>query len=102
MQCYAQGLPCLCLVLVQGKGFCHIEVFGVVLQVKARGPPAEDDMTIAAHLLRLRNGAGQPLPDARMHAEVSVMFTAGAPHVLRTCCSCHLGVHVRGLHTSSL
>lgn len=53
-------------------------------------------MTIAAHLMRLRDGAGQPLSDARMHAEVSIMFIAGAPPVLHVLLVC---VTVLGLHT---
>jgi hypothetical protein len=36
-------------------------------------------MTIAGHLLRLRDASGRPLSDARMHAEVSIMFIGGAP-----------------------
>lgn len=47
------------------------------MQVQARGPPAEDDPTIAGHLLRLRDQKGQPLSDDRLHAEFSAMFIGG-------------------------
>ena len=46
-------------------------------QVQARGPPSEDDPTIAGHLLRLRDQKGQPLSDDRLHAEFSAMFIGG-------------------------
>jgi hypothetical protein len=48
------------------------------LQVKARGPPAPEDGSVAAHLLRLRDPAtGAPLPDAALAGEFGVFFTAG-------------------------
>lgn len=48
------------------------------LQVKARGEPAEDDVTIAAHLLRLRDPrTGQPLSDELLAGEFGMFFTAG-------------------------
>ena len=67
-----------CACSVRGQGPSTISACAPGLQVKARGPPAEDDMTIAAHLMRLRDAAGRPLSDARMHAEVSIMFIGGA------------------------
>jgi hypothetical protein len=43
-----------------------------------RGPPEEGDATIAAHLLRIRDEAGRPLPRMRMWSELSIFFFAGA------------------------
>lgn len=50
----------------------------LVDEVKARGPPTEDDPSIAAHLLRLRDpDTGLPLPDDLLTGEFGVYFTAG-------------------------
>lgn len=47
-------------------------------EVKARGPPAACDVSIAAHLLRLRDPAsGQPLSDDILAGEFGVFFAAG-------------------------
>ena len=47
-------------------------------QVKARGEPAPDDVSIAAHLLRLRDPTtGRPLPDDLLAGEFGVFFGAG-------------------------
>ena len=47
-------------------------------QVKARGEPKEDDVSIAAHLLRLRDPVTeQPLPDELLAGEFGVFFAAG-------------------------
>ena len=47
-------------------------------QVKARGELRADDVSIAAHLLRLRDPAtGQPLPDALLSGEFGMFFSAG-------------------------
>ncbi len=47
-------------------------------QVKARGEPKDEDVTIAAHLLRLRDPAtGKPLPDELVAGEFGVFFAAG-------------------------
>ena len=49
-----------------------------VLQMRARGPPAEDDDSLAAHLLRIRDpNTGQPLSDEWLLPQVSVLFWAG-------------------------
>ena len=53
-------------------------------QVQARGPPSEDDPTIAGHLLRLRDHKGQPLSNDRLHAEFSIMFIGGETGILHT------------------
>lgn len=46
--------------------------------MKARGEPAEDDVTIAAHLLRLRDPVTkQPLSDELLAGEFGMFFTAG-------------------------
>lgn len=48
------------------------------LQVKARGKPDADDVSIAAHLLRLKDPAtGQPLPDDLLAGEFGLFFSAG-------------------------
>ena len=52
----------------------------LVAEVKARGPPAADDESIAAHLLRLRDprNSDQPaLDDAGLANEFGVYFAAG-------------------------
>lgn len=50
----------------------------LLLEVKARGPPPPEDISIAAHLLRLRNpDTGEPLSDDLMTGEFGVYFTAG-------------------------
>ncbi len=47
-------------------------------QVKARAEPGPEDVSIAAHLLRLRDPAtGGPLPDALLAGEFGVFFAAG-------------------------
>ena len=51
----------------------------LVAEVKARGPPAADDESIAAHLLRLRDPSDgdKPLDDAALANEFGVYFAAG-------------------------
>jgi len=51
----------------------------LVKEVKARGPPRDDDESIAAHLLRLRdpNNNDLPLDDAALANEFGVYFAAG-------------------------
>ena len=47
-------------------------------EIQARGPVRDDDVSIAAHLLRLKDPAtGQPLPDDLLAAEFGVYFAAG-------------------------
>lgn len=50
-----------------------------MMQVQARGPPSEDDSTIAGHLLRIRDAEGRPLTQEQLHSEFSVMFIGGEP-----------------------
>ncbi len=46
--------------------------------MKARGKPGPEDVSIAAHLLRLRDPvSGRPLPDALLAGEFGVFFAAG-------------------------
>ncbi|GAB4815788.1 hypothetical protein N2152v2_002834 [Parachlorella kessleri] len=46
--------------------------------IKARGPPADDDVSLAAHLLRLRDPfTGGPLPVERLLPEIATFFIAG-------------------------
>ena len=45
---------------------------------EGEGEPRADDVSIAAHLLRLRDPAtGQPLPDALLAGEFGMFFSAG-------------------------
>lgn len=47
-------------------------------QVKARGPPGPEDVSIAAHLLRLCDPkTGLPLPDELLAGEFGLFFAAG-------------------------
>ena len=47
-------------------------------QVKARGEPAQDNVSIAAHLLRLRDPLSDtPLPDDLLAGEFGLFFSAG-------------------------
>ena len=47
-------------------------------EVQARGTPAESDVSIAAHLLRLRDPATQePLSDDLLTGEFGIYFSAG-------------------------
>ena len=50
----------------------------LLLQIKARGPPAESDRTLAAQLMRLREPkTGEPLSDDLLHAQIAIFFWAG-------------------------
>ena len=50
----------------------------ILEDVKAKGPVEESDVTVAAHLLRIKDPAtGKPLPDDRIAAEIGVLFTGG-------------------------
>lgn len=50
----------------------------LVAEVKARGSPSENDPSIAAHLLRLKDpDTGLPLSDDILTGEFGVYFTAG-------------------------
>ena len=37
----------------------------------------EEDCSIGAHLMRVRDGSGQPLPFVRLWSELSIFFMAG-------------------------
>ena len=58
---------------------CHTQMLLCsVPKLKARGPPADDDDSLAAHLLRIRDpGTGQLLSDDWLLPQISVMFWAG-------------------------
>ena len=50
----------------------------LVKEVQARGPVQDDDVSIAAHLLRLRDpDTGAPLSEDVLTGEFGVYFTAG-------------------------
>lgn len=57
---------------------CGIPQAVLQTQVKARGKPADDDVSIAAHLLRLTDPvSNQPLPDDLLAGEFGLFFSAG-------------------------
>lgn len=48
------------------------------MQVKARGPPCEEDTSIGAQLMRLQDPrSGKPLADEFLLPQMSVLFWAG-------------------------
>ncbi len=50
----------------------------VLVQVKAKGPPSEEDSSIAAQLMRLQDPkTGQMLADKYLLPQISVLFWAG-------------------------
>ena len=54
------------------------EMRQLVAELKARGPPSADDVSVAAHLLRLTDpSTGQPLADDLLASECGVYFAAG-------------------------
>ena len=74
------------------------EMRELVAELKARGPPPEEDVSVAAHLLHLTDPTtGQPLSDDLLASEFGVYFAAGiesAGNALTwtmyapVCCSC--------------
>lgn len=49
-----------------------------MVQVKARGPPSDDDSSIAAQLMRVQDPrTGKPLADKYLLPQFSVLFWAG-------------------------
>ncbi len=53
-----------------------------------RGPPADDEQSIAAHLMRTRDDKGRPIPRVRLWSEMSMFFFAGlAPYANSGCAS---------------
>ena len=58
-------------------------------EIKARGPPKADDMSIAARLLRLTDPTtGRPLTDDRLKAEIMIFFIAGSETTGARCARC--------------
>ncbi|GAB4815787.1 hypothetical protein N2152v2_002833 [Parachlorella kessleri] len=56
----------------------HTHMEQLLKTLKDRGPPADADMSLAAHLLRLRDPfTGGPLPDERLLPEIASLFIAG-------------------------
>ena len=79
-----QGSPCkmMWIATAPGTPFSLCRILKLCLwmcgQVKARGPPDAEDVSIAAHLLRLRDPAtGQPLPNDLLAGEFGLFFSAG-------------------------
>lgn len=74
-------LPRLAMALhdsPQMRTSCIYSARQLLGQVKARGEPAAEDVSIAAHLLRLRDPkTGQPLPDSLLAGEFGMYFSAG-------------------------
>lgn len=53
--------------------------------IKERGPPSPDDVSIAAHLLRLKDPlSGGPLSDERLLPEIATLFVAGTDTTAHT------------------
>ena len=48
------------------------------------GPPADDDESLGAHLLRIRDARGRPLPDERLLPHLGMMFFAGSDTTAHT------------------
>ena len=44
---------------------------------RGAGPPAEDDESLGAHLLRIRDADDRPLPDERLLPHIGMIFFAG-------------------------
>jgi hypothetical protein len=42
--------------------------------MKARAPFPNDDLSIVAHLFRIRDERGQPLTDNELHSQISAIF----------------------------
>ncbi|KAK9807492.1 hypothetical protein WJX72_000759 [[Myrmecia] bisecta] len=62
------------------QDFCRFRkiMADLLVEIKARGEPSDDDTSIATHLLRIRDPAtGKALPDDRLAAEIGVFFTGG-------------------------
>ncbi|GAB4815789.1 hypothetical protein N2152v2_002835 [Parachlorella kessleri] len=65
------------------RGKAHYRAFQAHMELllktlKANGPPADDDMSLAAHLLRLRDPfTGAPLSNERLLPEIATFFIAG-------------------------
>jgi fatty acid synthase len=53
-------------------------IANLVQECKERPPTDEDANSIAGHLLRLRDPAGQPLSMARLMEEFTIFFIAGS------------------------
>lgn len=55
-----------------------VDYTSLPVQVKARGPPSEDDSSIGAQLMRLQDPrTGEPLADEFLLPQMSVLFWAG-------------------------
>ena len=69
----------------------HMTVAAQAFQkyVVSAGPPADDDQSMGAHILRIRDAEGRPLPDARILPHLGMLFFAGRsptwPHDWQTC-----------------
>ncbi|EFN57493.1 hypothetical protein CHLNCDRAFT_34731 [Chlorella variabilis] len=58
---------------------------GVLREIRSRGPPADGDESIAAHLMRLKDPhTGQPLADDRLLPEIATFFVAGTDTTAHT------------------
>lgn len=50
---------------------------GLVKEIQARGPPKDDDPTLAAHLLRIRDASGNPLSQDKLASEIAFFLIGG-------------------------
>ena len=72
----------------------------LVAEIEARGPPKDDDMSIAARLMRLTDPqTGGPLSQARKRGEVGAFFVAGSETTGKTLGS--LRMHVPDLRSKA-
>jgi cytochrome P450 len=91
-----RGAACMATLQAHMRGMLQV--------VRARGPPAADDMSIAAHLLRIRDPAtGKGLTDEQLAGEMGLFLFAGfettgeeGTAFWQSACSAHFSLCVCG------
>ena len=65
--------------MMHAEGHCHPhgEAQLSIRPCRFPGGPADDDGSIGAHLLRIRDADGKPLPDERLLPHIGMFFFAG-------------------------
>jgi cytochrome P450 len=66
------GRCCPCVLSCQCRS-ANIAVAGT----SGSGPPADDDESLGAQLLRIRDADGKPLPDEQLLPHIGILFAAG-------------------------
>eukprot|EP00884_Botryococcus_braunii_P017729 jgi/Botrbrau1/463/Bobra.110_2s0106.2 len=56
----------------------------LLAEMKARAPFPDDDLSIVAHLFRIRDERGQPLSDNELHSQISAIFFGGTDSTTHT------------------